>query len=102
MASRSQFTKPARATTGARATISPSQGRRRTVREVLAIVQASSADKPTTLTAKKTWLSPLINLVIHAAPYMNTPVRTGYSSTCWPTPGSSRYGKAPSARPRAE
>jgi hypothetical protein len=59
--------KPASATTGAAATISPSQGRRGTVRAVLAIVQASSADMATTVTAKKVTASPSSRRVSPAA-----------------------------------
>ncbi len=70
--------------------MSASHGRRRTVSPVLAIVQASSADMPTTLTPKNVGPPPPSSRVTHAARYMNTPVRTGYSSTCCPGPGSSR------------
>ena len=90
IASRSQFTNPARATTGARATMSASQGRRRTVSPVLAMVQANSADMPATLTPKKVGPPPPSIRVTQAARYMKTPVSTGYSSTCWPGPGSRR------------
>ena len=47
----------------------PSQGRRSTVREVLAMVQASSADIPTTFTAKNVVPWPPRNLVTSAARY---------------------------------
>ena len=82
--------------------MSASQGRRRTVSPVLAMVHANSADMPTTLTPKKVGPPPPSSRVTQAARYMKTPVSTGYSSTCWPGPGSRRYGNAPSASPRAE